>query len=73
MCGVYYLWDGAEVLYIGSSRNVEKRISQHRSRLDFAGYFVDECHTSELREREAKAIAEFNPKYNSSSVLTFES
>ena len=73
MIGVYYLWDGAEVIYVGSSRNVERRIARHKATgLDFSGYFVDKRPRSRLREFEAKAIAEFKPKLNASSVLTFE-
>ena len=73
MCGVYYLWDGAEVIYIGSSRNVERRISQHRATgLDFCAYFVDKRPRARLREYEANAIAEFSPKLNVTSVLTFQ-
>lgn len=74
MTGVYYLWDGDTVLYIGSARNVRKRIAQWRAeRLDFAGYFVDEYppDTSivELRAREAAAIKAFKPKLNECMVL----
>jgi len=53
MCGVYYLWDGAVVIYVGQSIHIENRIASHRiARLDFAGYFVDECPVQELNERE---------------------
>jgi predicted GIY-YIG superfamily endonuclease len=64
MCGVYYLWDGASVLYVGASRNVEQRVCQHRSRIDFCGYFCDECDPHELDELEVAAIKEFAPPYN---------
>jgi hypothetical protein len=65
-CGVYYLWDGAAVLYVGASSHVEKRIRQHvnQSDIDFCGYFCDPCAPEELRERELAAIAEFSPPYN---------
>ena len=69
ICGVYYLWDGAQVIYIGSSRNVPRRISKHRSsRLDFAGYFVDECKPEQLLDMEAAAIKEFKPILNENIV-----
>jgi len=65
MCGIYYLWDGAKVIYVGASRYIEGRISSHCNRgVDFTGYFVDECAASELNEREAKAINEFQPTLN---------
>jgi excinuclease UvrABC nuclease subunit len=70
ICGIYYLWDGAEVLYVGKSINVQKRIARHRSaRLDFSGYFVDTCAPLELDRREAQAIAEFSPKHNVNANL----
>jgi hypothetical protein len=50
MTGVYYLWDGADVIYIGSSVNVKWRISYHRARgLDFAGYFVKSVRLNSLQ------------------------
>jgi hypothetical protein len=70
MCGVYYLFDGAAVLYVGASRQVERRIAEHRfNRLNFSGYFVDECPEPELDKREAAAIAEFDPPWNNSANL----
>jgi len=69
MIGVYYLWDGAQVLYIGASINVERRLRQHRRNIDFSGYFVDKCEESELRDREATAIREFKPKLNEVCAL----
>jgi len=70
MIGVYYLWDGASVVYVGASRNVERRIRQHASRdLDFSGYFVDTCELEKLNELEARAIAEFRPKFNVNANL----
>ena len=64
VCGIYYLWDGAKVIYVGASRYIEGRMSQHRARgIDFAGY-LDECARSELNEHEARAIKEFQPLLN---------
>ena len=65
ICGIYYLWDGARVLYIGQSRHIAQCISYWRStRLDFCGYFIDECDASELDARERQAIREFKPLLN---------
>ncbi len=41
--GVYYLTDGLDVLYVGKSVNVERRIRSHASRIDFSQVFVDRC------------------------------
>ena len=65
MTGIYYLSDGLDVLYVGQSRDVASRVSNHRSKgLDFAGYFVDQCPESELDAREVAAITEFKPRLN---------
>jgi len=66
--GVYYLWDGARVIYVGSSVNVEKRIRAHRRNIDFAGYFCDPCEPSELPNKEAEAIKEFRPLLNINAI-----
>jgi len=61
MIGVYYLWDGSSVIYIGASVNVERRIQRHcSSGMDFCGYFCDECDVSELDQRECDAIREYD-------------
>jgi len=68
-CGVYYLFDGQYVIYIGSTRDLASRISQHRStHLDFAGFFFDPCPPDCLLDREAAAIREFNPLLNEQMV-----
>jgi excinuclease UvrABC nuclease subunit len=64
-CGVYYLWDGECVLYVGASRDVERRLSQHaHNDVPFIQAFYDECAERELLDREAAAIREFRPKLN---------
>jgi predicted GIY-YIG superfamily endonuclease len=67
--GIYYLWDGERVIYVGSSVNVEKRIRAHCQNIDFAGYFCDPCAPSELLTREAEAIKQFRPLLNVCAVL----
>ena len=68
MCGVYYLTDGLDVIYVGSSINVEQRIRSHTT-IDFSQVFVDQCDKSELLDREAAAIREFNPPLNERNAL----
>jgi hypothetical protein len=72
-CGVYYLSDGADILYIGSSRDVDRRVKEHRRAMDmdFAGYFYDEHPPEKLREEKQKAIDEFRPAYNYAPVIKF--
>lgn len=69
MCGVYYLWDGERVLYVGASVNVERRVRQHADNIDFIGYFCDECKKEELNVEESRAIQLFRPILNCNSVL----
>ena len=70
MCGVYYLTDGLDVLYVGASRNVERRIRRHQldNRIDFSQVFVDQCAPDQLPVMEAKAIREFNPPLNEANT-----
>ena len=68
MCGVYYLTDGLDVIYVGCSINVERRIQHHASTIDFSQVFVDQCEPHQLRDLEAKAIREFNPPLNEQST-----
>ena len=65
MCGVYYLTDGLDVLYVGASENIEQRLTSWRhSDIDFSQVFVDECDPSELMDRECEAIKRYNPPFN---------
>ena len=68
MCGVYYLTDGLDVLYVGASRNVEARIRQHARNIDFSQVFVDQCEADQLPVMEAKAIREFRPPLNEANT-----
>jgi predicted GIY-YIG superfamily endonuclease len=68
MCGVYYLTDGLDVIYVGASANVERRIQEHASRIDFAQVFVDQCEPDQLPVLEARAIREFRPPLNEANA-----
>lgn len=71
MCGVYYLWDGERVIYIGASRKVEYRVARHRrTGKRFIAYFCDECEESKLLDNEAASIREFQPILNERNTLT---
>lgn len=66
MIGVYYLTDGLDVLYVGQSSNVERRIAEHRT-IDFSAVFVDECKPEDLRWLECEAIRRYKPPLNEQS------
>lgn len=64
-CGIYYLTDGLDVLYVGQSTNVEKRITQHASGdIDFSQVFVNQCKPHQLNDLECKAIKRYDPPFN---------
>ncbi len=70
MIGVYYLTDGLDVLYVGKSLNVPRRIARWRSTdVDFSQVFVDQCEAHELNALEASAIARYQPPLNVSANL----
>jgi excinuclease UvrABC nuclease subunit len=64
-CGIYYLWDGERVLYVGKSTNVRRRLREHaRAEIPFIQAFFDPCTADELDSREMAAIREFRPTLN---------
>lgn len=68
-CGVYYLWDGERVLYVGASVNVQRRLGDHaRAGVPFIQAFFDECDPTELQDRETAAIREFKPCLNENNA-----
>lgn len=68
-CGVYYLWDGERVVYVGASMNAEKRIRAHAYKgMPFIQAFFDPCDPADLRDRECAAIREFKPCLNEANT-----
>lgn len=63
-CGIYYLTDGLDVIYVGCSRDVAKRVGEHARYIDFSQVFVDDCEVWEFRTKEAAGIREFDPILN---------
>lgn len=65
-CGIYFLMQGSEIVYVGQSTNCNFRIGNHLSdeQKVFDSYFMVECIESRLDEMEAKYIVKFRPKYN---------
>jgi excinuclease UvrABC nuclease subunit len=65
MCGVYYLTDGLDVLYVGASHNVEERVVMWASKdIDFSQVFVDRCNPEDLDRLECEAIKRYDPPFN---------
>lgn len=66
VCGVYFLILSGEVVYVGKSKNVYARISQHmkRSMFEFDSFAFLESNDAEVGELEARYIHELNPRFN---------
>jgi hypothetical protein len=71
-CGVYFLIDCQEIVYVGKSINVKNRLRQHSEsgqygmeyEKNFNRFFFINCQLEELDELEAYYILKFRPKYN---------
>jgi hypothetical protein len=61
--GVYLLYDGQDVVYVGQSMNVHQRILQHGDK-HFDSYRVIECAEAHLGSFERFMINYFLPRYN---------
>ena len=62
--GIYFLYKGNEVVYVGQSVNIENRIQEHRGSKDFDSYNYVLCDRGELNEKEAYYILKHRPSYN---------
>jgi hypothetical protein len=68
LCGVYFLILGGEVVYIGQSKNVYRRIGRHcdDEKVEFDSFNVLPCHESRLDELESAYISALMPLFNMS-------
>lgn len=66
VCGIYVLFDGDEVVYVGQSRNVHGRIGNHvvEGVKKFDRFAVVEVEADLLDYLESKYILALQPKYN---------
>lgn len=62
MSGVYFLFQDGKMVYIGQSRNVERRISTHN--IDHDSYRVIPCAIADLLRYERRLINYFKPPLN---------
>jgi hypothetical protein len=65
-CGIYFLIDGKEIVYIGQSVDSNIRIAKHISEGEkmFTHYYVFNCRPELLNMYEAFCLWKFQPKYN---------
>lgn len=67
ICGIYFLIDAAEIVYVGQSTDVLTRIASHMrdaSEKRFSSFSVLETAKDDLGRVEALYIAKFSPRYN---------
>lgn len=63
--GIYFLFDKREIVYIGQSEFIEKRVFDHVLNKDFDSYnFIEYLKDVSLNEIEADFILKYQPKYN---------
>lgn len=67
--GVYFLYDGDELVYIGESDNVFRRIGQHIAEKQKTFDRFEVYPTKERRRLEGFLIRAFSPKYNISAGM----
>jgi len=63
LCGVYFLIDGDEIVYVGQSTNIHSRIAQHNDK-KFDKFTFVECEQSALNMVESIFIHTYRPKLN---------
>lgn len=68
--GIYFLFNNNELVYIGQSTDIARRIQSHRNDKKFTDYSFIECNESELNSREKSLIQKYSPKLNISLKKT---
>lgn len=61
--GIYFLVSNGEIVYVGQSENIFKRIAEHMQSKDFDGYAYDETN-DDLNELEVDYILALKPSLN---------
>ena len=63
--GIYFLFDKDEIVYIGQSNFIEKRIFEHTNDKSFTSWnFIEFNSNEDLNDLEADYILKHKPKYN---------
>jgi len=70
-CGIYFLIDHGDIVYVGQSVNVESRVATHaiEGTKEFSHYSFVPCEKQHLNNIEALYIKHFDPKYNTSMPI----
>ena len=64
--GIYFLFDGSTLVYIGQSENIFKRVPIHLETKQFDSWNYIEFVEEDLNILEAEFILKYQPKYNKS-------
>lgn len=65
-CGIYFLFSGEDLVYVGQSTNIPARLSSHMGKggIEFDSYTCIGCQPHRLDELEALYTLKFQPKAN---------
>jgi hypothetical protein len=63
--GVYFLWDGPELVYVGMSTNVAVRVSQHKWAKPHTHATFERVTWRCMDRYEGNYIWHYNPRFNS--------
>lgn len=63
-CGIYFLVRGKQIVYVGQSRRILKRLGDHIPEKKFDSYFFIKLEEEFLDVAEKHYITMFNPIYN---------
>lgn len=69
-CGVYFLRQGDEIVYVGQSISVYNRVNQHRSSKQFDSVTLLPCKPEQLNNLEGFFIRLLRPKLNGHNAVT---
>lgn len=61
---IYFLLLGQEVVYVGKTKNLIRRLGDHSFRKEFDGFAYFPCSEEKLDELELQSIQALKPRYN---------
>lgn len=68
---IYFLLDkNGVIVYVGQTKRLMRRISEHHRFKEFESYRAIECKASRLISYEKRWINRFNPKYNGTATIS---
>ena len=70
LIGIYFLWCYDDIVYIGQSIDILKRLYDHRKNKKFTSYSYIECDVKDLLSLEEKYIKTYNPILNKTHSIS---